>query len=212
MALSYRPHPVFGLPRDVEERPASQGCRFLRQFRGGKAAATSKLVIVMAEELLRAKRFTVWRETVPLQDGTLHTREIVRHPGAVVILPLLDDGRVCLIRNYRIAARKHLIELPAGTMEPPEPPLETARRELIEETGYRCEKLELLHSFFLSPGILDERMHLYRATGLREGETARESGEEIENLVVPYDEALSMITSGEIEDAKTIIGLLLGKM
>jgi ADP-ribose pyrophosphatase len=125
-----------------------------------------------------------------------------------VIVPLLDDGRVCLIRNWRIAVNETLIELPAGTLEPPEPPEKTAERELIEETGYRAKSIQFLHAFYLSPGILDEKMHLYLATGLTAGETAREEGEEIENWLVPLDEAVQMVFRGEIKDAKSIVGLL----
>jgi len=160
------------------------------------------------EILLTTPKFRVVRETVTTGAGKTKTREIVRHPGACVIVPLLDDGRVCLIRNWRIAVGKTLIELPAGTLEPPEPPHVAAERELIEETGYRAAKIEFLHAFFLSPGILDEKMHLYLATGLTAGQTAREEGEEIENWLVPWDEAIAMIFRGEIEDAKTIVGLL----
>lgn len=160
------------------------------------------------EVLLESAKFRVVRETVTTGAGKTKTRDIVRHPGACVILPLLDDGRVCLIRNWRIAVATTLIELPAGTLEPPEPPHETAERELIEETGYRAKKIEFLHAFFLSPGILDEKMHLYLATGLTAGQPAREEGEEIENWLVSWDDALAMIFRGEIQDAKTIVGLL----
>jgi len=161
-----------------------------------------------SELLLTTSKFRVVRETVTSDTGRAKTREIIRHPGACVIVPLLDDGRVCLIRNWRIAAGQTLIELPAGTLEPPEPPHITAERELIEETGYRAAKIEFLHAFFLSPGILDEKMHLYVAAGLTAGETALEEGEEIENLLMPWDEAVAMIFRGEIQDAKTIVGLL----
>jgi ADP-ribose pyrophosphatase len=160
------------------------------------------------EVLLTTSKFRVVRETIAGPSGKAKTREIVRHPGACVIVPLLDDGRVCLIRNWRVAVNQTLIELPAGTLEPPELPHVTAERELIEETGYRAQKIEFLHTFFLSPGILDEKMHLYLATGLTAGETAREEGEEIENWLVPWDEAIAMIFRREIQDAKTIVGLL----
>ena len=160
------------------------------------------------ELLLTTSKFRVMRETIETPTGTKKTREIVRHPGACVIVPLLDDGRVCLIRNWRVAVGKTLIELPAGTLEPPEPPEVTAKRELIEETGYRARQIDSLHAFFLSPGILDEKMHLYLATGLTEGQTAREEGEEIENWLVAWNEAVAMIFRGEIQDAKTIVGLL----
>ena len=158
--------------------------------------------------LLQTSKFRVVRESQITPGGKSKTREIIRHPGACVIVPLLDDGRVCLIRNFRIAVNETLIELPAGTLEPPEPPHVTAERELIEETGYRAAKIEFLHAFFLSPGILDEKMHLYLATGLTAGETAREEGEEIENWLVPWTEAVGLVSGGQIQDAKTIVGLL----
>jgi len=161
-----------------------------------------------SETLLTTSKFRVVRESVQTPGGKTKTREIVRHPGACVIVPILDDGRVCLIRNWRVAVNQTLIELPAGTLEPPEPPEKTADRELIEETGYRAKKIEFLHAFFLSPGILDEKMRLYLATGLTEGAAAREEGEEIENWLVPWNQAIDMIFRGEIKDAKTIVGLL----
>jgi ADP-ribose pyrophosphatase len=162
----------------------------------------------MSELLLTATKFRIVRETIQTPSGQTKTREIVRHPGACVIVPLLDDGRVCLIRNWRVAVNQTLIELPAGTLEPPEPPEVTAERELIEETGYRAKKIEFLHAFYLSPGILDEKMHLFLATGLTAGATALEEGEEIENLLVTWDEAINMIFRREIQDAKTIVGLM----
>ena len=158
--------------------------------------------------LLDTPRFRVVRETYADGGGVKRTRDIVRHPGAVVIVPLLDDGRVCLIRQFRLSVNETLIELPAGTLEPPEPPLDCAKRELIEETGFRAARIEQVHAFFLSPGILDEKMHLFLASGLTAGDPNREAGEEIDNLLVPLDEAIAMIFRGEIRDAKTIVGLL----
>ncbi|MFM8252478.1 MAG: NUDIX hydrolase [Planctomycetota bacterium] len=159
--------------------------------------------------LLNCRRFHVVELTTTTASGERRQRHVVRHPGSVVILPLVNENQVCLIRNYRPSVNKTLIELPAGTLEPNEPPRETALRELIEETGYRCQELEELHQFYAAPGILDERMHLFVARGLTVGETAREPGEEIENLVLTWDEALQLIAAGQIEDAKTILGLLL---
>lgn len=161
------------------------------------------------ELLLQTSRFRVVRTTRTLPGGGVRRREIVRHPGAVVILPLVDDDHVCLIRNYRVAAGRTLVELPAGTLEPPEPPADTARRELAEETGYQAADWQFLHAFYLSPGILDERMHLYVARGLTAGPSAREPGEEIENLIVPWSQAVDWAVSGQIEDAKTIVALLM---
>jgi ADP-ribose pyrophosphatase len=143
-----------------------------------------------------------------LANGTIHRHEVVIHPGAVVILPLLADDRVCLIRNFRIAVDQTLVELPAGTIENGEDPAETARRELIEETGFRAGRLEKLCEFFMSPGILNERMHCFLATDLQQGPTALEVGEEIQTVVVALDEALRLIDAGEIRDAKSIAALL----
>ena len=102
-----------------------------------------------------------------------------------------------------------LLELPAGTLESNEPHAVTAQRELIEETGYRADTIEHLHSFYLSPGILDEHMHLYLATGLTAGEAAREEGELISNYVVPWETALQLVKEKQICDAKSIAGLLM---
>ncbi len=161
-----------------------------------------------SRQLLNTARFRVEQVTRTLGDGSLHRRQIVRHPGAVTILPMVDDERVCLIRNYRVSVDETLIELPAGTREPDESSEATAHRELIEETGYKAGQLTLLHQFFLSPGILDERMVLFLATDLCEVGTNREIGEEIENLVVPFADAIDMIQDGRIQDAKTIVGIL----
>ena len=158
--------------------------------------------------LLETSRFRVERVTRTLADGTPHQREVIRHPGAVTILPLVDEQHVCLIRNYRVSVDQTLIELPAGTREPHEPPETTAHRELIEETGYRAGELTEIHQFYLSPGILDERMYLYLATDLELVGAQREVGEEIENLVVSLTEAIAMVQDGQIQDAKTIVGLL----
>jgi ADP-ribose diphosphatase len=160
------------------------------------------------EELLVTRRFSVVRQTERGPDGKMHSRETVRHPGAVTILPLLDDGRVCLIRNHRVAVGKTLVELPAGTLEPGEDPAVTAARELIEETGYRAAVVEKLCEFFMSPGILNERMHLFLARGLEPGETALEPGESIQSLVVSWADAMRMAFDGTIQDAKTLVGLL----
>ena len=124
-------------------------------------------------------------------------------------MPILDDGRVCLLRNYRVAVDETLIELPAGTLEPGEDPAEAARRELAEETGYRAGEIEFLAEFFTSPGLLDERMYLYLATSLTPGPMALEPGEDIEPLVCAFDEALAMARDGRIRDGKTIAALLL---
>ena len=158
--------------------------------------------------LLVTRRFRVQSVQETTSDGTQRRREVIRHPGSVAIVPVVDESHVCLIRNFRVSAGKALVEIPAGTLEPDEDPRAAAWRELAEETGYRADKLELLTACYLSPGILDERMHVFVATGLTLGQAAREPGEQIENLVVTWDEAIQQIRDGTIEDAKTILGVL----
>lgn len=158
--------------------------------------------------LLEDKRFQVVEKHLIQPDGRQQVRRIIRHPGAVVILPLLDDGRICLIRNYRITAETELVELPAGTLEPNEEPQTAAHRELAEETGYRAGRLEHLTTFYSSPGIMDEKMYLFVAKELWPGPTALEGGEEISPLVSTWEEALAMARDGRIQDAKTLAGLL----
>jgi ADP-ribose pyrophosphatase len=154
--------------------------------------------------LLETKRFRVVR----IFPERLPPREVVRHPGAVTILPLLEDGRICLIQNYRASVDRTLIELPAGTLEPSESPKQTAARELTEETGFVAGNLQSLHEYYLSPGVLDERMHVFVATELSLDKPNREPDERIENLVVSIDEALAMVRDQRIQDAKTIASLL----
>ncbi|MGN6135546.1 MAG: NUDIX hydrolase [Aureliella sp.] len=163
---------------------------------------------ITEETLLRASRFRVDRVRQTFADGRIVEREVIRHPGAVVIVPVLDDGRICLIRNYRVAVGSWLLELPAGTLEPHEPPSQTAERELIEETGYRASRIEPLCQLLMSPGILHERMHAFVATGLSDGDAAREEGELIVNHLMSLDEVDVALRTQQIEDAKTIAALL----
>ena len=160
------------------------------------------------EILFETPRFAVVRQRRQSASGRLRIRETIRHPGAVAVVPILDEDRVCLIRNQRVAVGQTLIELPAGTRDVGESPLETATRELQEETGYHGGSWRPLGTFYLSPGILDEQMHVFVARGLTAGPPAREETEEIENLVVSWTEAMRMIDRGEIRDAKTLVGLL----
>ncbi len=159
--------------------------------------------------LLQTERFSVERVWQELPNNQRRQRQVIRHPGAVVIVPMVDNDHVCLIENYRVAVGRRLLELPAGTLDAGEDPLKAAVRELMEETGYREGTWSLLQSFFVSPGILDERMHLFLAKGLEPGPPAREPGEDIRNVVVPWQEAMAMVQRGDIEDAKTLVGLLL---
>jgi ADP-ribose pyrophosphatase len=141
--------------------------------------------------------------------GKRHKREVVVHPGAVVVLAIDDQGRVLLIRNRRYAIDQILVELPAGTLEKKEDPMNCAGRELLEETGYLARRLKPIGSYFTSPGILTEKMYAFAAYDLQKKQTALEEGEEIELEPTPMDEALRMIADGRIQDGKTIATLLM---
>jgi len=159
--------------------------------------------------LFESRRFSVVEKEVTRPDGASASVQYLKHPGSVAILPLVDDDHICLIRNRRLTVGETLIEIPAGTREPGEPPVETARRELIEETGYRTERLDELIAYYPSPGVLSEKMYVYVARELTPGEPAREANEEIDNLVVSWGDALAMIDRGEIDDGKTVMAILL---
>jgi ADP-ribose pyrophosphatase len=162
-----------------------------------------------SKTILTTERFKVDEVTRTLANGKPKTRSVIRHPGAVAVIPMVDDDHVCLIWNYRVSVDKVLLEIPAGTLEPNEPPLETARRELQEETGYTAKSWRELAFFYLSPGVLDEKMHVYVAEGLTPGATDLDEGEEVENSITRWSDAIDLALSGQITDAKTIAALLL---
>lgn len=145
--------------------------------------------------------------TVRLPSGKLHSREIVEHPGAVTLIPVIDD-KVVLIKQFRLAAGKVIYELPAGTISPGEDPDTCAEREIVEETGYKAGKLEKIFQCYLAPGYSTELMHFYVATGLEPGEQHLDEDEAIHVYTTPLVEALAMVRKNEIEDAKTTVGLL----
>ncbi|PYS44682.1 MAG: ADP-ribose pyrophosphatase [Acidobacteria bacterium] len=161
-----------------------------------------------SKKIFTGRVFDVTVDTIREGDQT-YVREIVHHRGSAVMVPAFDDGTIALVRQYRHPAVKFLLELPAGTLNEKERPEEGAARELEEELGVVAGKLEKLCEFFVSPGFCEEKMWLYLATDLKETKQRLEEDELIEVVRLPIDRALQMITDGEIEDAKTIIGLLL---
>lgn len=161
-----------------------------------------------SETVFQGVKFAVERRRIPARDGGTAIREVVVHPGAVVVLPILADGRIVMIRNRRFAVDETLWELCAGTLEPNEAPVVTAGRELIEETGFEAGRIEPLTVFYTSPGICTERMYAYVATELEGVGQRLEDTEEIEVVALPWDTVLGMMESGEIRDGKTIATLL----
>jgi ADP-ribose pyrophosphatase len=164
----------------------------------------------MAREIVytgRKIRVAIDTQTTP--DGQTIRRDMILHPGAVVILPVLDRDRVVLLRNHRFVIGETLWEVPAGTREPDEPLEDCAKRELLEETGYRAARWRSLGFLYASPGVLDEKLHLFVAEDLTPGEMSPEADEQLEPVTVRFDEAIRMCLAGEIKDAKTITALLL---
>jgi len=147
-------------------------------------------------------------DEVELPDGRKATREWVPHRGAVAIVPLLEDGRVVMIRQYRHAAGRVLWELPAGLLEEGEDPAATARRELAEETGYSAAELSPLFSTYLSPGFSGELLHLFVARGLSQVGASPEPDEHLVTALLPLGEAVAMVGRGEVQNAAAICGLL----
>jgi ADP-ribose pyrophosphatase len=163
----------------------------------------------MARQIeFRSKKFQVALDDTPLPDGRTVPRHIVLHPGAVAILPVVDAEHICLLRNYRPAVGEELWEVPAGTLDPGEPPDRAAVRELAEETGYRADRWQKLCEFYPSPGILSEKMYLYVAEELTGGQQHLEADEHLEPRVVRWSDALAWARDGTIRDAKTLVALL----
>ena len=162
---------------------------------------------VAGEEVYAGKLLRVQRDVVRLPDGKETVREYIRHPGAVAILALLDDGRVLLVRQFRYPLRRDFIEIPAGKLDHGESHLDTAKRELLEETGYvaaQWKRLGLVHNAI---GYSDEGIELWQARGLEHRGQRLEPGEFLEVFTLPLAEARAMVRDGRITDVKTIAGL-----
>ena len=153
--------------------------------------------------------FNVDRLRVELPDGRAAVRDVVRHPGAVAIVALTEDGRICLVRQYRTALGRVTVEIPAGKLAPGEDPLECAGRELLEETGMSAEKIAFLTTIASSAGFCDELIHIYMATGLEFSRSDPDADEFINVDLVPLGELVDAVLDGRIEDAKTVVGALI---
>jgi ADP-ribose pyrophosphatase len=164
--------------------------------------------VLKSESIYKGRVIQVRVDRVVEPGGVEATREVVEHHGSVVILPRLADGRIILVRQYRYAARQHLWELVAGSMEPGERIIPAARRELQEETGYRASRLKRLFSFYPSPGFLTEQMHMVEARDLKLSTAAPEEDERIEVRAFSKTEIDKLIRKGRIIDGKTLVGVM----
>lgn len=169
---------------------------------------TEKPQILKSVEIFRGRVVEVTLDTIREGDKT-YEREVVHHPGSAVIIPVFSDGTIALVRQYRHPAVRYLLEAPAGTLERGEAPEAGAARELEEELGYVAARMEKLTEFFVSPGFCEEKMWVYLATDMTKTEQRLEDDEIVEVVRIPFSQALNMITTGEIDDAKTIIGVML---
>jgi ADP-ribose pyrophosphatase len=179
-----------------------------------KKQRAAKAKLLSSKLAFKGKVFNVFTDTLVEPGGQCNTRDVIHHNGSVVMLAVDEsknpaDPDIILERQYRHAAGQFLIELPAGSRNPGEAPLAAAKRELIEETGYRARRWTMLIRYFASPGFLGEWMQIYLARDIREGTATPELDEQIEVLRVPLSQAMKMIAEGKIHDGKTLIGLSL---
>jgi ADP-ribose pyrophosphatase len=163
---------------------------------------------VSGEQVFDGTLLKVRRDTVRLPDGSEGTREYIRHPGAVAIVPVFDDGRLLLERQFRYPHGREFIEVPAGKLEPGEPHLETAKRELLEETGYTAEDWTRIGVIHTAIAYTDEAIELFIARKLTHVGKKLDEGEFLETLIIGFEEAIAMIRDGRITDAKTVAALL----
>jgi ADP-ribose pyrophosphatase len=163
---------------------------------------------VSGEQVFDGTLLKVRRDRVRLPDGSEGTREYIRHPGAVAIVPLFDDGRLLLERQFRYPHGREFIEVPAGKVDPGEPHLETAKRELLEETGYAAKEWQRIGVIHTAIAYTDEAIEIFLAQKLEKRERKLDQGEFIDTVIIGFDEAIAMIRDGRITDAKTVTALL----
>lgn len=168
---------------------------------------------IETKSIYKGKIISLQVDDVKLPDGQLSKREIVKHPGAVALIPVTDEGKIILVRQFRKALERTIVEIPAGRIEPEEDPQITAIRELEEETGLGTNDIAYVQTFATSPGFADEVIHLYVAKGLYtiDNPAAGDEDEFIDVLEVSIEEAEEMVAEGEIYDAKTAFAVLYAK-
>ncbi len=166
---------------------------------------------ISTKQIYQGNIISVECQTVELPDGREAPRDIVRHPGASVVIPLSDDGQLYMVKQYRKPIDSISLEIPAGKLDHGEDPMVCAERELKEETGLKAEHIRHLLSIHSTPGFSNEILHMYLATGLSEGEACADEDEFITSEKIPVDLLVNMVMKGEITDAKSIIGILLAE-
>jgi ADP-ribose pyrophosphatase len=180
--------------------------RKMKKSSGTQRAKTAK--ILNSTSIYEGRVFGIRRDEVIEPSGVRAIREVITHPGSVVVLPVLPDGRILMIQQYRHATRQYLWELVAGRIDSGETPKVAGARELIEETGYRAKRLRVFMEFFPTPGFLEEKMFLLLAEGLTAGEAEPEEDEKIFSRAYNRKELEEMIRRGKLRDAKSIAGIL----
>lgn len=175
------------------------------------AISDKRFETIEVHEIYRGSLLSLTLEKVRIPSGRLVQREVVRGVRSAAAVAATSSGDVVLIRQFRQPVEGEIIEIPAGLVDPREEPEQTASRELLEETGYRAGRIAHLADFYMTPGYSDELMSLFLATELSKEVAAPEADEEIEIVLVAFDEALRMISEGKIRDAKTIAGILLAQ-
>jgi ADP-ribose pyrophosphatase len=167
---------------------------------------------VTTKQIFKGKVIDLEVKEVELPNGKMSSREIVKHPGAVAVVPMTKEGNIVLVRQYRKALGKTIVEIPAGKLEKGENPLESAARELEEETGYKTKKLDFLLSFYTSPGFADELIYLYFTDELEKGTVNMDEDEFLDLIEVSLEEAEKMVKDQTIHDAKTAYAILYMRM
>jgi ADP-ribose pyrophosphatase len=169
----------------------------------------SEFKIISRETHYQGKAFNVEKVTFTMPNGKQPTYDLVNHPGAAVVMPIDPEGNILFIRQWRLGAERDLLELPAGVLEPDEPPIECARREVREETGLAAAELKLIGQFYLTPGYSNEYLYIFLAQSLSPAPLEQDDDELIELVPIPIEDAYQMAASGKIRDGKTLATLFL---
>lgn len=163
---------------------------------------------ISSEQIFDGVVIKLFVDQIELPDGSKSVREIVRHPGAVCVLPITDEGEVIMVRQFRYAFGRVLLEVPAGKLEPGEDPLDAVKRELEEESGVVASKIEHIGELYTTVALIDEKIQVYLATGLTFKEAHPDEGEFLEVEKIPLSTLVKMVMDGEIKDSKTQIAIL----